>query len=135
MRKLMILVASLSFSLACGVGSEANEATLTSQEQALNAIGAGCRYDTDCESGLCFDTADAYPVYNPYWEQGYVCTVECEEEPDPDAFCRQLAAQYNAPRPNDAVSLWARAVYDNGPDAQYLICDLIKAGLGDYWSE
>ena len=136
MRKLTILVASLAlFSLACAGGEQVDEGTLTSQKQALNAIGADCRWDSDCASGLCFDTADAYPAYNPSWEQGYVCTVECEEEPDPDAFCRQLAAQYNAPRPNDAVSRWVRGVYDNGPDAMYLICDLIPAGLGSYWSE
>ena len=134
MRNLSILVASLAvFSFACG-GYGADPSTLDTQRNALYPIGSGCSSDSQCDSGLCFDTYDAYPDYTP-WEHGTVCTVECDPDNGGDAYCQDLAGEYNAPHPERAECRWARAVYDNGPDEMYYICDLIKAGLGSYWSE
>lgn len=129
----LMVVASL-FTLACG-GVEGREPTVSEQKQALSAIGSGCSHDSQCASGLCWDTADSYPIYNPSWESGNVCTVECEPGAAGDTYCRQLAAQYNAPYPSGARCLFARAVYDTGYDGEYYVCDLIRAGLGSYWSE
>lgn len=121
--------------VACG-GVVAEEAQAVGQQvQALQDIGQGCNADTECSSRLCWHTADSYPVYNPSWEEGSVCTEECEPGAEGDAYCQWLAQEYNAPRPSQARCLFARAVYDDGPDGAYYVCDLIRAGLGSYWSE
>jgi hypothetical protein len=122
------------FPLACGT-PDTDLAAVDSTHQALSAIGSGCSSDTQCSTGLCWDTNDSYPTYNPSWEHGTLCTVECTPGAAGDTYCRNLAAQYNAPQPNSARCLFARAVYDNGEDGSFYICDLIQAGLGSYWSE
>jgi hypothetical protein len=132
-----ILVSVVLFSAlvvsGCGGVVEPEPSSLASQGQALQQIGQGCDYDTQCASGLCWRTDDSYPLYNPSWEQGSSCTLECDE--GDNAFCQQLAAQYNAPRPNSARCIFARAVYDEEGDGSYYVCDLVAAGLGSYWSE
>jgi hypothetical protein len=129
---LLSLIALLP--LGCGTpGSDLSAVGSTSQP--LTAIGGGCNTDSDCATGLCWDTLDSYPTYNPSWEHGTLCTVECEPGSAGDTYCRNLAAQYNAPRPNSARCLFARAVYDDQGDGSYYVCDLIAAGLGSYWSE
>jgi hypothetical protein len=130
----LLVLASL-FTLACGGGADATTPEVSEQKQELSAIGSGCSSDSQCSSGLCWDTADSYPVYNPSWESGNVCTVECVPGTAGDTYCRQLAAQYRAPYPSGARCLYARAVYDNGQDGEYYVCDLVRAGLGSYWSE
>ncbi|WP_164011123.1 hypothetical protein [Pyxidicoccus trucidator] len=130
----LLVLASL-FTLACGGAEVVTEPTLSEQEQALKAIGASCSSDSQCSSGLCWNTADSYPTYNPSWESGNACTVECTAGTAGDTYCKQLAAQYGAPRPNSARCLHSRGVYDDGDDAIIYICDLVRAGLGSYWSE
>ncbi|WP_223763290.1 hypothetical protein NR800_21950 [Corallococcus interemptor] len=124
--------------LACG-GSPAGEpqpSTPTQQEQGLNAVGEGCSADTDCATGLCWTEADSYPLYNPYWIRADQCTEECGG-PSDNAYCQQLAADYNAPNPSQARCIPARGVYDNYPyDDIVYVCDLIPAGLGKvHWAE
>jgi hypothetical protein len=132
--RVLVTVAAV-LPVACGGVVVEEGAVVGQQAQALQAIGQGCSADTQCSSGLCWHTADSYPVYNPSWEEGSVCTEECEPGAEGDAYCQQLARQYNAPRPAQARCLFARGVYDNGYDGAYYVCDLIRAGLGWYWSE
>lgn len=108
---------------------------VATQAQALTAIGSrsGCSVNANCASNVCFHTQDAYPKYGP-WESGSVCTTLCTPGSAGDAYCRQLATQYNAPRPNSATCLqhWD----PESPYQEYrYACDLIAAGLGAYWSE
>jgi hypothetical protein len=130
-----VLVAGLAAS-ACGQGTpESQPSQLSSRTQALEAIGsrAGCSMNADCSSNVCFHTQDAYPKYGP-WESGSVCTTLCTPGTSGNAYCQQLAAQYNAPYPNRATCLehWD----PESPYQEYrYACDLIAAGLGAYWSE
>ncbi|RKH15335.1 hypothetical protein D7V97_00590 [Corallococcus sp. CA053C] len=128
-----LMVLCSVFSLACG--TDVAEPTLAAQEQSLLSIGKSCSSDSQCSSGLCWNTADSYPTYNPSWESGNACTVECTSGTAGDTYCKQLAAQYGAPYPSSARCLHARGVYDNGDDSIVYICDLVRAGLGSYWSE
>lgn len=133
----LILVAGLVAS-ACGPGTPDSQPAPEQQQvatQALTAIGskAGCSTNASCSSNVCFHTEDAYPRYTP-WESGSVCTKLCTPGASGDTYCRNLAAQYNAPRPNSATCLehWD----PESPYQQYrYACDLIAAGLGAYWSE
>ena len=129
----LVLAASFA-SVACGgTAPEDSSQQLASQEQSLNAIGQGCSNDDACASNFCFSTLDFMPPYTP-WEEGSVCTTECTDDAAGDEFCRQLAAQYNAPRPQ-----YARCLTGWDPSSpvqsQRSLCDLVAAGLGRYWSE
>ena len=132
----LVLAAGLS-ALACSSGAPESQPAPTQQTgtstQALSAIGSGCSMNADCASDVCFHTWDAMPPYTP-WEEGHVCTDLCEEGPAGDTYCRTLAAQYGAPRPQSATCLghWD----PESPYQEYrYACDLIAAGLGSYWSE
>ncbi len=133
---LALVFASL-FTVACGGTVMPEQSELSSQNQGLSANGAGCSADSECGSGLCWHTADSYPLYNPSWEEGSVCTVECQPGSTGDTNCRQLAAKLGASptQASAARCIFARAVYDNGQDGEYYVCDLIASGFGWYWSE
>ncbi|MET0405238.1 MAG: hypothetical protein ABW123_22680 [Cystobacter sp.] len=141
MRNLLATSVSL-FSLCvlgtvgCGGGVSAQAPALAEQTQSLSAVGSGCSSDAQCSSGLCWDVADSYPVYNPAWISADSCTEECAG-PGDNASCKQLAAQYNAPYPQNARCIAARGVYDNYPyDDTFYVCDLLPAGLGKvHWVE
>lgn len=141
MRNILVVSVSLfSLSLlgpmACG-GTVAEPAqVLSEQNQALNAVGTGCSSDAQCSTGLCWTVADSYPLYNPAWISADSCTEECGG-PGDNAYCQQLAAEFNAPRPESARCIAARGVYDNYPyDDIFYVCDLLPAGLGEvHWVE
>ncbi len=122
---------------ACGGTVMPEETGLSTQKQGLLDNGEGCSADAECGSGLCWHTEDSYPLYNPSWEQGSVCTVECEPGSTGDTYCQQLAAQLGASTTDASAArcIFARAVYDNGQDGEYYVCDLIASGFGWYWSE
>ena len=75
------------------------------------------------------------PTYNPAWINADSCTEECGGPTD--TYCKQLAAEFNAPYPNQARCIPARGVYDNNPyDHSVYVCDLLPAGLGKvHWVE
>ncbi|RKG60067.1 hypothetical protein D7V80_36545 [Corallococcus sp. CA054B] len=140
MRKLFAVPVTLfSFAmLACGTSPAPEQQTPapTQQEQGLNAVGQGCSADTQCATGLCWTEADSYPLYNSQWIRADQCTEECGG-PSDNAYCQQLAAEFNAPYPNQARCIPARGVYDNYPyDDIFYVCDLIPAGLGKvHWAD
>ncbi len=139
MRNLLATVSFVSFSLltvACGSATPEQAPAPAEQKQGLNATGAGCDADSECASGLCWKEADSYGYYNPYWIRADSCTEECGGLDD-NASCQQLAAEYNAPYPEQARCIPARGVYDNNPDDHIVyVCDLIPAGLGVvHWVE
>ncbi|NMO17113.1 hypothetical protein HPC49_11285 [Pyxidicoccus fallax] len=134
----LLAVSLVSFSLltvACGSATPEQTPAPAEQKQGLNAVGTGCNADSECASGLCWVEADSYPYYNPYWIRADSCTEECGGLQD--TYCQQLAAEYNAPYPEQARCIPARGVYDNNPDDHSVfICDLIPAGLGKvHWVE
>ncbi|WNG20214.1 hypothetical protein [Cystobacter fuscus] len=135
MRNILVASVSLfSFALlgpvACGGTVAEQPQVLSEQKQGLNAVGTGCSSDAQCSTGLCWTEADSYPLYNSQWIRADSCTEECGG-PGDNAYCQQLAAEFNAPHPESARCIAARGVYDNYPyDDVFYVCDLIPAGLG-----
>ncbi|WP_257456540.1 hypothetical protein [Archangium lipolyticum] len=131
-----LLSLSLLGSVACGGTVSEQAQVLSEQKQGLNAVGTGCSSDAQCSTGLCWTVEDSYPLYNPAWISADSCTEECGG-PGDNAYCQQLAAEFNAPNPGAARCITARGVYDNNPyDHMVYVCDLIPAGLGKvHWVE